>query len=552
MLQSALVKELIACEVCSQLLDDPRVLPCQHSFCLRCVETVLRGANRTGSLRCPTCRSIAAVPLGGVSHFPIDKKVDKVRELVDELLIQSIINKSIKDDLSDSVRSSSSSSSPAEFRGSSAAVDDLYGSHGSMYSSSGSLNTPRSTAHTQTDISWEDLSVGELKQNGDAPAQKQTSPRRRRRRPKPVREGMEEEDKPLLIIEETPIVKTMEDGVTQVDNGIEPEQNDQAVEKEEEEEETDLVNCDNNAIREDSDQQDGGDARSSQEDGDPIKENMLYELSPALWEAAGFDYNIPSSLAFLSSGVTVVAEYGNSHLQFFSVDGKLERSCDEVKPFSVFVDAEDRILVGDRREKTLRIFDSDGEQITQWESDMFKWISGIAVTSHYKYFICEREKCKIGIYEPDGTLVKEFGSHGANDTQFSMADFLAVDSHDRIIICDSANHCLKVYDDSGKFLCRFGQRGNRNGDLEWPKSVCIDGSDNILVTDQRNNRVSMFSPDGQFIQHLILDYPQPYAIAVRSGNPSMFGLTRYDLMGSSTVSVFNLNDRQKAGQTDNN
>ena len=73
----------ISFQVCNTFLDDPRVLPWQHSFCLRCVESIyqLRQADshmKLGSLRCPTCQTIAAIPLGGLDMFPVDKKVEKV------------------------------------------------------------------------------------------------------------------------------------------------------------------------------------------------------------------------------------------------------------------------------------------------------------------------------------------------------------------------------------------------------------------------------------------------------------------------------------------
>ena len=56
----------------------------------------------------------------------------------------------------------------------------------------------------------------------------------------------------------------------------------------------------------------------------------------------------------------------------------------------------------------------------------------------------------------------------------------------------------------------------------------------------------MFSPDGEFIQHMILDYPQPYAVAFQEGDPNHFGVTHYDLKGQSTISVFALKDKAPA------
>lgn len=45
---------LLECAVCLNTLDETsRVLPCQHTFCLACLEDILA---RRGSLLCPECR----------------------------------------------------------------------------------------------------------------------------------------------------------------------------------------------------------------------------------------------------------------------------------------------------------------------------------------------------------------------------------------------------------------------------------------------------------------------------------------------------------------
>ena len=47
-------KQSATCGVCSELYDDPRMLPCLHSFCKKCLQKQLEeGSNR--ELKCPTC-----------------------------------------------------------------------------------------------------------------------------------------------------------------------------------------------------------------------------------------------------------------------------------------------------------------------------------------------------------------------------------------------------------------------------------------------------------------------------------------------------------------
>lgn len=52
--------EDIWCKYCSKLYDEPKVLPCLHTFCKQCVGSIT-GENET-SLFCPICRSEVALP----------------------------------------------------------------------------------------------------------------------------------------------------------------------------------------------------------------------------------------------------------------------------------------------------------------------------------------------------------------------------------------------------------------------------------------------------------------------------------------------------------
>ena len=63
----------LSCSLCHHRYDDPRVLPCLHSFCRRCLEEVVR-RDRAGLLRCPTCQQ--SVPLGGSTGGPGPSSID--------------------------------------------------------------------------------------------------------------------------------------------------------------------------------------------------------------------------------------------------------------------------------------------------------------------------------------------------------------------------------------------------------------------------------------------------------------------------------------------
>ncbi|XP_035698276.1 E3 ubiquitin-protein ligase TRIM71-like [Branchiostoma floridae] len=75
--------EFLTCSVCLNLYEDPKLLPCFHTFCRKCVEDL---ANKNGgkNFQCPLCRSnvklLCPVQSGGVdklsTNFYINKLLD--------------------------------------------------------------------------------------------------------------------------------------------------------------------------------------------------------------------------------------------------------------------------------------------------------------------------------------------------------------------------------------------------------------------------------------------------------------------------------------------
>ena len=47
------IKETFTCPVCLDLFDDPRLLPCSHTFCCKCLRSTIKHPSK---LTCPLCR----------------------------------------------------------------------------------------------------------------------------------------------------------------------------------------------------------------------------------------------------------------------------------------------------------------------------------------------------------------------------------------------------------------------------------------------------------------------------------------------------------------
>ena len=77
-------KQSLTCSVCLELFSEPKVLPCCHTFCLKCLEktspskastpqsTKERGQTAKSEITCPHCRKTHAIPAGGLTEFLTD------------------------------------------------------------------------------------------------------------------------------------------------------------------------------------------------------------------------------------------------------------------------------------------------------------------------------------------------------------------------------------------------------------------------------------------------------------------------------------------------
>ena len=63
----------LKCSICLEFFSDPRVLPCLHTYCLKCLQGLVR--NHKSDLSCPQCRVKHKKPKGGVTSYLCDLSI---------------------------------------------------------------------------------------------------------------------------------------------------------------------------------------------------------------------------------------------------------------------------------------------------------------------------------------------------------------------------------------------------------------------------------------------------------------------------------------------
>ena len=64
------LRDCLGCPFCTEVLSDPRMLPCEHVFCLRCLMRTGQGKLPGESMPCPRCREEFKLPDVGIEGIP--------------------------------------------------------------------------------------------------------------------------------------------------------------------------------------------------------------------------------------------------------------------------------------------------------------------------------------------------------------------------------------------------------------------------------------------------------------------------------------------------
>ncbi|KAL9982215.1 hypothetical protein ACROYT_G011028 [Oculina patagonica] len=75
--------EEVSCSVCMNTFTDPKQLPCLHSFCLHCLQGILRTSGRHDIILCPECRRECKVPgSGNLNELPTNFRINSLLDVL--------------------------------------------------------------------------------------------------------------------------------------------------------------------------------------------------------------------------------------------------------------------------------------------------------------------------------------------------------------------------------------------------------------------------------------------------------------------------------------
>ena len=179
-------------------------------------------------------------------------------------------------------------------------------------------------------------------------------------------------------------------------------------------------------------------------------------------------------------------------------------------PYSVAVGPNDEVVVVDRRNKEVIIFDKDLNLIRTFgqgsgDSKLNDPL-GVAV-GHNIIAVSDWDDHVVKKFSLQGDYLSKIGSRGSGDGQFNYPNGLCFNSKGLLYVVDIDNHRVQVFREN-VFLYKFGSKGPNPGQFKNPWYIAVDSSDQVYVADHDNyGGIIVFGEDGHFIKKINCNKP---------------------------------------------
>jgi len=151
-------------------------------------------------------------------------------------------------------------------------------------------------------------------------------------------------------------------------------------------------------------------------------------------------FNKPTDVAFGPAGAIYVSDgYGNSRIVKFSARGGFLHSWGQPGkrpgqfdlPHAILVDGTGRILVGDRENDRIQVFDDSGKLLQIWPGFA---PYGLAQDKQGQVFVADGRAHKILLLDKRGKVVRSWGGQGQAPGQFQLPHMLAADDAGNLFV----------------------------------------------------------------------------------------------------------------------
>ena len=173
-------------------------------------------------------------------------------------------------------------------------------------------------------------------------------------------------------------------------------------------------------------------------------------------------FNLPTDVAVLADGSFYVSDgYKNTRVVKFAADGRYEFEWGGKGdapgqfnlPHGIAVDSHGRVIVCDRTNSRLQVFDARGKFLTQWKGPHIGRPYGVAVGADDHVFSVDggdptaepAERGKVVELDAEGRVLDTFGSPGKGPGQFQLGHDIAVGPDGAVYVAEGSGKRVQKF-----------------------------------------------------------------------------------------------------------
>ena len=156
-------------------------------------------------------------------------------------------------------------------------------------------------------------------------------------------------------------------------------------------------------------------------------------------------FDRPTDVAFGPNGDVFVSDgYGNNRVMKFTAAGRFIKSWGSKGtnvgefdlPHAIAIDSKNRLLVGDRGNERIQLFDTEGKFLEQWPGFV---PYGIAINGGNQVFVADADANQVLRLNESGKVQQHWGNKGSGLGEFDVPHMLAFDAAGNLFVAEVGN-----------------------------------------------------------------------------------------------------------------
>lgn len=169
---------------------------------------------------------------------------------------------------------------------------------------------------------------------------------------------------------------------------------------------------------------------------------LLLSLGTGKAGAADDQFNKPTDIAFGNDGTFFISDgYGNTRVLKFDANGKLlsqwgkpgKGNGEFNLPHAAIVDREGRLLIGDRENDRLQLFDQSGQWLATWPGFA---PYGVAIDAKARVYVADARAHQVLRLNHKGEVEQRWGKKGSTPGEFDLPHMLAFDCEGSLYVAE--------------------------------------------------------------------------------------------------------------------